>query len=63
LNLYLLVYRFFAWVVLFVVTYQEPALHRTFGASEPFTFPSSAFSIPMTELPAQQSPWKEAPCC
>jgi hypothetical protein len=65
LNLHLLVYRFFAWVVtfLFVVTYEEPTLHRTFGASESFPFPSSAFSIPMAELPAQQSPWKEAPCC
>jgi hypothetical protein len=65
LNLHLLVYRFFAWVVtfLFVVTYEEPTLHRTFGASESFPFPSSPFSIPMAELRAQQSPWKEAPCC
>jgi hypothetical protein len=63
LNLHLLVYRFLAWVVtfLFVVTQEEPTLDRTFGASEPFPFPRSAFSIPMAELPAHQSPWKEAP--
>jgi hypothetical protein len=29
----------------------------------PFRFPSSAFSIPGSELPAHQSLWKEAPCC
>jgi hypothetical protein len=44
LNLHLLVYRFFAWVVtfLFVVTYEEPTLHTTFGAR---TLSLSNFSI------------------
>jgi hypothetical protein len=53
----------FSWVVtfLFVVTCEEPALDRTFNASEPFPFPTPAFSIPMAELPAHQSPWKESP--
>lgn len=33
-NLYLLIYGFFAWLVtfLFVLTYEEPTLRRTFGA-------------------------------